>query len=124
MDAAASPNRTYTPEQRAEALQLVAEVGAAEVGRRLDIPGATIRAWARKAGMAASAPVSEPTRAATDAARRSYAERRTEIARETGAVASDLLDRIRSAGKPSDVRALASGFGTLIDKARGFSTTP
>jgi transposase-like protein len=42
--------RSYTQEQRAEALKLYQEVGPSEAGRRLDIPNATIRQWAKRAG--------------------------------------------------------------------------
>jgi transposase-like protein len=118
MDADASPQRTYTPEQREEALRLVAEHGPAEASRRLTIPAGTVRSWAWRYGVATPVPESERTRAATDAAKLSWAQRRLELAKETGAVAADLLERIREATKAADVRSLASGFGVLVEKAQ------
>lgn len=75
MDATAQ-SRSYTDDQRAEALRLYRDVGAAEAGRRCEIPSATIRSWARRGGVSPERPASEQTRAATDAARRSWAQRR------------------------------------------------
>jgi len=118
MDADASPQRTYTPEQREEALRLIAEVGPAEASRRLEIPAGTIRSWAWRHGVATPVPESERTRAATDAAKLSWAQRRLELGRETGAVASELLDRIREATKAADVRSLATAFGVVVEKAQ------
>jgi len=51
MDADASPQRTYTPEQREEALRLIAEVGPAEAARQLGLKSGTLRSWASRAGL-------------------------------------------------------------------------
>ena len=44
----------YTDEQRAEALALYIDHGAAQTSRQLDIPARTIRRWANDAGLAAA----------------------------------------------------------------------
>ena len=74
--------------------------------------------------MSPERPASEQTRAATDAARRSWAQRRIELASETGAVAADLLERIRGARKATDVRALATGFAALVEKGQLLDGAP
>lgn len=118
MEAAASPKRSYSPEQREEALRLYRELGAAEAARRCDLPAATIRSWAHRNGIATTVPPSEQTRAATDAARLSWAQRRHALAESTGAAAADLLERIRAAKKPADVRALSLAYAALIEKGQ------
>lgn len=50
-DTATRQVRTYTDDQRAEAVALVAEHGLAEAHRRVDIPKETIRRWANRAGV-------------------------------------------------------------------------
>lgn len=115
-DAARKP--PYTDEQREEALRLYADHGPGEASRRCNIPSATIRSWAHRAGLSHSGPVSEQTKAATDAARLSWAQRRFELARETGAAAADLLERIRAARKSTDVRALATAYAALVEKGQ------
>ena len=111
---AASPKRSYTEEQKAEALRLYREVGAAEASRQCGVNSATLRVWAHRAGLAGHVPPSEQTKAATDAARRSWAQRRLELAEETGAAAADLLARIRKAKRATDVRALADAYKNLV----------
>ncbi len=51
MQMAKQQKRTYTDEQKAEALHLYAKVGPSEAGRRLKIPGVTIASWAERAGV-------------------------------------------------------------------------
>lgn len=46
------------------------------------------------------------------------AQRRLELAGKTGAAAADLLERIRAARKPTDVRALATAYATLVEKGQ------
>ncbi len=103
-DAARKP--LYTAEQREEALRLYREVGAAEASRECGINAATIRSWAHRDGIATTVSPSEQTKAATDAARRSWTQRRQELSEATGAAAADLLQRIGATKKPTDVRAL------------------
>jgi len=109
--------RTYTPEQKDAALALYREHGPAEAGRRTGIPGATIRSWAHRSAEDASEGA-EQTRAATEAARLSWAQRRAQLTDETGTVAAQMLERIKVSKRSSDARALAQAFSVLIDRAQ------
>lgn len=115
--AATSAPRAYTDEQRAEALKLYRELGPAEASRRTGVKSATIRSWAHRSGEAGSEGA-EQTRAATETARLSWAQRRAELTDETGAVAAAILDRIKVSKRSSDARALAQAFSVLIDRAQ------
>ena len=53
--------RVYTPSQRAEALELVAEVGVTEAHRRLGISRFSLYTWGRKARLAAEGKGEAPT---------------------------------------------------------------
>lgn len=108
----------YPAEQRKEALRLHREVGPAKASRECGIPAATIRSWAYREGVSTTVPPSEQTRAATDAARRSWAQRRLELSEQTGAAAADLLERIRRAKRATDVRALATAYAALVEKGQ------
>ena len=114
----------YTPEQRADALRLYREIGPAKASRECGIPAATIRSWAHRNGIATTVPASEQTKAATDAARRSWAQRRHELAEKTGAAADDLLERIRTTRNPSHVRALAQAFAVTVEKGQLLDGSP
>ena len=70
--------RTYTPEQKAEALALYVEHGPAEASRRCDIPAATIRQWGKRAGK--TSPRAEQAVAGAEAARKTWAQRKGEVA--------------------------------------------
>lgn len=124
--------RTYTDEQKAEALDLWRQHGAAEASRRCGVPSGTITSWANRAGLASVR--SEQTRAATEAKRIDAEARRARI-RETILERIDqVLDRMHAsyqfvAGKDGDrvsldlppadaVRNFAVALGVLIDKYR------
>ena len=121
-DAARKP--LYTAEQRAEALRLYRELGAAEAARQCGINAATTRSWAHRDGIATTVAPSEQTKAATDAARRSWTQRRQELSEATGAAAADLLERIGATKKPTDVRALATAFSDLVEKGQLLDGSP
>lgn len=70
----------WTPEQRAEALQLLAEVGKAEAARRTGIPAGTIASWGVRAGV--SAPGADVTRPAVEARLAGIAERKAKLAED------------------------------------------
>lgn len=114
---AATVPRSYTDAQRQEALALYREHGPAEASRRTGIPGATIRSWAHRSGEEASEGAGR-TRAATEAARLSWAQRRAQLCDATGSVAAEVLDRIRASKKANDARALAQTYGVLVDRAQ------
>ncbi len=109
--------RAYTDEEKKEALALRRTHGPAEASRRTGIKCATIRSWAHRSAEDASEGA-EQTRAATEAARLSWAQRRAELTDETGAVAAAILDRIKVSRRSSDARALSQAFSVLIDRAQ------
>lgn len=109
--------RAYTDEEKQEALELYRQHGPADASRRTGIKSATIRSWAHRNGEAGSEGA-EQTRAATETARLSWAQRRAELTDETGAVAAAILDRIKVSRRSSDARALAQAFSVLIDRAQ------
>ena len=113
MEANARPHR-YTAEQRDAALELYREVGPAEAGRRLSIPSGTVRSWARRNGCAAVA--TENRRAAVEAARLTWEQRRSGLTVRLGEVAAELLERVKKA-EPGEAKALATALAILVDKA-------
>lgn len=62
---------TYTAEQRSEAVELYTEVGPSEVERRLGIPKATVRYWAKAEGCTFNPERTEAATAASVAIRKS-----------------------------------------------------
>jgi len=115
--AATDGNQQHAQDQKREALELYRQVGPAEASRRTGIKSATIRSWAHRNGEAGSEGA-EQTRAATETARLSWAQRRAELTDDTGAVAAQMLERIKVSKRSSDARALAQAFSVLIDRAQ------
>jgi transposase-like protein len=127
--------REYSPDEKANALALYAEVGLAEAWRRTGIPKPTIASWARRAGLPhtdASAKTREATIAAAARADQLRAELRVNLLEK----AVDLLERmdaehvefknsakeIREVVYPiapaGAVQNYATSVGILIDKYR------
>jgi hypothetical protein len=69
----------WTPEQREQALTLLAEVGAAEAARRTGIPAGTIASWGARRGVSAPL-VSEERVAAVNAKLATMADRKAKLA--------------------------------------------
>ena len=74
------PRKIYTPEERAEALELLAQVGKAEAARRTGIPAGTIASWGSRSGV--TAPPAAATAVATAARVATIAERKAVLAEE------------------------------------------
>lgn len=125
--------KTYTTEEKANALNLYVTVGLAEAWRTTGIPKPTIASWARRAGLPhtdATAKTREATEAAAARAETLRAELRVKLLEK----ASDLLDRMDAEhidfkGKDADtvtypiapasaVQNYATSVGILIDKYR------
>jgi hypothetical protein len=127
-------SRSYTEEQRADAVGIFRDHGSREASRRTGIPETTVRRWAARAGVTSQA--TERTQAAVEASRA-----KAELRREQ--VKASLLDRIervldrmvertterrRISGvevevdlgepTPTGMRELAVTLGILIDKLR------
>lgn len=122
----------WTPEQKAEALELYVEHGPAEAGQMTGIPSGTIRSWAHRAGMTRLR--YEKTEAATTAAQARAEQKRSELRELILDQALELLHRMNAPhsdfrGKDAqkvtwdtatsgDTRNYAIAVGTLIDKYR------
>ena len=126
-------SRTYSADEKANALILYASDGLAEAWRRTGIPKPTIASWARRAGLPhtdASAKTQAATEAAEDRAKKLRAELRLGLLEK----AVDLLARMDAPhtefkGKDAQVveypiapagavQNYATSVGILIDKYR------
>jgi transposase-like protein len=83
---------SYTPEQRADALRLLAEVGKAEAARRTGIPSGTIASWGNRNGV--RAPSVEACQKAVDTAALTVTERKALLADRLGVVASKAVAKL------------------------------
>lgn len=83
---------TYTPEQKAEALHLLAEVGKAEAARRTGIPSGTIAAWGHRCRV--SAPLPEALRPQVEARQISLAQRRAALGEKFLTKAEELIELV------------------------------
>jgi len=124
--------RTYTDDERANAVAIVAERGLAEAWRQTGIPKMTIVNWCNAAGVVRSHP--ERTRAALDALEESTALRRRQLRVELLERAVEILERMDEPhmefkGKDADaveypvapaaaVQNYATSAAILIDKFR------
>lgn len=114
------PKRTYTPEQRAEALQLYETQGPKRAAKETGIPRNTITTWAQTAGVSSSR--ASKTRAASDALSADAANRRAAAALKAITLADKLLDilseRVADESDDIPVKDLAIMFGIMADKHR------
>jgi transposase-like protein len=108
--------RTYSPEQREEALALYVEHGPAAAASRLGIPASTVRSWAKRAGK--QSPRADRAVAGAEAARRTWAQRRADVALESGEAASELIERIRGTSKAREAADWSRAFAIAVDKAQ------
>lgn len=117
--------RTYTDEQKAEALALYAEVGPAEASRRTGIASGTIASWASRTasgdgGTLATKRV-EHQQANVESLKAKWAERRLVMVDEIGTVAHMALAQVQEAvltGKGRDAKDFATTMAILVDKAQ------
>jgi len=88
--------RQRPPEQKAEALRLLAEVGVGEASRRTGIPSGTIASWGHREGV--TSPGIEAQRTLIESGQIAWAERRMTLADRFGEVADKaarvLLERL------------------------------
>lgn len=98
-------------QERAEALRLAAEHGAAEASRRCGVPAATIRSWRQRAGE--SGPPAGVDRA-------EWGEMKEAAARGTWEAAQDALAKVRELladGKTSEAKNAALTMAIALDKS-------
>ena len=114
------PKRTYTPEQRAEALRLYQTEGTRAAAKSTGIPSGTIQWWAKIAGLQTER--TSKTAAATEAAASEAARTRAEAALRAVVLANKLLgilaERVADEHDDIPVKDLAVMFGILADKHR------
>lgn len=99
------------PATLARALQRAAEVGAAQAGRELEIPAATIRGWRRRSGQAGPPTGVDPE---------TWGQLKQVGARDAWKAAQQALGEVRrhlKAGKARDAQAAALSFAILVDKS-------
>ena len=99
--------RSYSDEQKAEALALYAEVGAAEAARRTGIKRGTLVSWASRAGVATDAAAN--LRAATEVA----IERRRYVAAEFRSQMLDSLAEIATKAAAAELDRIAGSKASL-----------
>ncbi len=108
--------RTYTPEQKQEALALYLEHGPAETSRRTGIRAGTIRQWARRGGV--TSPRAERAVAGAEAARKSWAQRRATVCLAAGEAAEELIGKVRESPDARKAADWARAFAIATDKAQ------
>lgn len=94
----------YTPEQRGEALRLLAEIGLAGTARRTGIPRGTIASWGSRNGVAA--PPVENVVKATEIKAATIAQRRTALGGKFLGAAEKLLRDAGTEDTPIDRKRL------------------
>lgn len=117
--------RTWTDQQKTQALDLYVDHGAAHAEARTGIPAATIRSWAHRNGLAARC--NENRRAQVEATKLAWAERRGVMVEEIGAAAHMALAQTVAAleiGRGRDAKDLATTMAILVDKAQLLAGDP
>ena len=109
-------HRTYTPEQKEQALALYREHGPGEASSRTGIPGATIRSWARRSGL--TSPRADRAAAGAEAARLTWAQRRAEVALRSGEAAAEFIERAVRTEKAREGSDWMRAYALAVDKAQ------
>lgn len=108
--------RTYTREQREEALALYVEYGPAEAARRTGINSSTIRVWAKRTGR--KSPRADRAVAGAEAARLSWAQRKGEVALLAGQEAEAIVRQMLATPNARQKAELARAFAVMVDKTQ------
>ena len=109
----------YDDDFKTRAVALAVEIGPAEAARQVGVKPGTVRAWCSRAGVVTVAP--ERTRAATEARRQAWEERRTVLVHRIGEVAEralDVVDEALIAGNTRKASDASAALARLIDKAQ------
>ena len=108
--------RTYSQRQRQTALEVYVERGAAEASRRTGVPRGTISWWAKRDGK--TSPRAAVAVAAAESMRRTWVQRRAEVATAAGEAAEDFLARAVASSRSRDVRNLMGAFEAAVRAAQ------
>lgn len=107
---------SYSDEQRAEAVALYREHGAAEAARRTGVNAGTIRSWVSHGGVATER--AEKTREALDAIQLSTEERRTRLGEKLLALAEKSTDRAEALIGEANLRDIVGALDYAIKNAQ------
>lgn len=116
---------SYTASEKAHALELYAEHGAAETARMTGIAKGTLQSWAHRSGVRSVA--TERTQAAVQAMQAQWNERRLVMIHEIGAVAHMALLRTEQSittARSREAKEFATTMAILVDKAQLLSGDP
>lgn len=121
------PKTKYPPEQKAEALRLLAEVGKAETARITGIPVGTIASWGAREGV--NSPTMEQQLPAVQARQISLAKRKAAIAERLVTAAEHILqradpDNAEDRPEPIDVKRLMDAVGVAMNTAHILGPVP
>lgn len=111
--------RSYTPDEKADALAAYVEHGPREAATMTGIPASTIASWARRGGVQTRC--IENASARVRAQQVAWEERRLNLAHEIGATAAMALEATRvniAAGMVRDAKDAATTMAILVDKAQ------
>jgi transposase-like protein len=116
-------HRTYTQEQRAEALALYVSDGLGAASRTLNIPQGTIASWAHRTPgiQTLAAEKREQTAAMLEERALHWQARRADLAEQFGAIADTMLAAAfdySEAGRPRDVKDSVMAAAIAVDKAQ------
>lgn len=115
--------RTYTQEQRDEALELYETEGTTSASKKLGIPKNTIQGWARKSGVRTVR--QSKTQAATDAARSDSAKTRALLEARSYELAdlasAEMIRRLTEEAATIESKDLTPMFGVSVDKGLAIS---
>lgn len=109
----------YDENFRQQAIALAVEIGPADAARQLGVKAATLRSWCSRADVATNG--TENTRAAVEAKRAKWEDRRADMVHQIGDTAQQALTRASQAiasGKPTDAKNYATTMAILVDKAQ------
>lgn len=112
----------HTPEELDRALAIYREHGAAEASRQSGIKETTIRSAASRKGIAAQR--NDNTKAAVEASRLQWEERRTALVHKIGEAAEKALEHVNAElddGKLRNAKDAATTMAILVDKAQVLS---
>lgn len=109
----------WTPEQKADALRLLAEHGKAEAARRTGIPAGTIASWGVRCHVAAPTP--EALRPVVEARQIAWAHRKLDFGERLATLAgkaADALEERLDNRVATGIRDHAATIALLVDKAQ------
>lgn len=109
----------YTPDQKAEALTLLAEVGLSEAARCTGIPRGTIASWGSRNGV--NSPDAEQVAGVAEVAQATWQVRKVALGEKLGTLCEKMatkIDERLDEDSLRGVRDLAASIAILVDRAQ------